>query len=223
MKVVTAPAGIAFCVPRIVRTPNVAAPLFTVSVNVPVFVVALPACGRIGSKLYPLLIVNTTWLPVVSVADVRFVPAVKAAVDAGGADVNAGFGCVAPLVHDGQSVPSGRLNGAGEPTAARKAVAGLPMVVTPVGRKDETPTFRLPLSGTGRFHVMSQLGDSVGIAQAEASIASAKIPTSGRRIRGPSLKWRGRRNEVRGGGGSAHFTGNARLVSMSRVTGADVT
>jgi hypothetical protein len=70
---------------------------------------------------------------------------------------------------------------------------------------------------------MSQLGDSVGIAQAEARRASAIIPASGRRIRGPSLKWRGRRNEVRGRGESAHSTGNARLVSMSRITVANVT
>ena len=71
-------------------------------------------------------------------------------------------------------------------TAALKAVgtAGLPLVtsVTPLGKNVETPMLMALSSGTGRFHVMSQFGDSVGKAQADASIASAIIPTSGRRM-----------------------------------------
>src|SRR4051812_27087366 len=60
-------------------------------------------------------------------------------------------------------------------------------VSTPVGRNFVTAMLIASLSGTGRFHVMSQLGDSVGNAQAEASIASAIIPTSGRRMCAVSL------------------------------------
>src|SRR4051794_76477 len=92
--------------------------------------------------------------------------------------VNAGFGAVA-FGQLGQFAPSVRLIGGAALTVALKAVAGLPTVVTPTGRNDDTPTFSASLSGIGRFHVMSQLGESVGIAQAARS-ASAKIPTSGR-------------------------------------------
>src|SRR4051812_30904085 len=45
------PAGKAVAVPRSDVVPSVADPLVTVRVSDPVFVVALPACGRIGSKL----------------------------------------------------------------------------------------------------------------------------------------------------------------------------
>src|SRR5258708_22585874 len=69
VKVLIALAVIALVVPRMVSVPNVAAPLFTVNVMLPVLVTLLPAWGRIGSKLKPLLIVNTIWLPAAIVAE----------------------------------------------------------------------------------------------------------------------------------------------------------
>ena len=79
----------------------------------------------------------------------------------------------------------------GAATAAWNAVGvgGVPLCtsVTPLGRKVETPIFIALSSGTGRFHDMSQFGDSVGNAQAEASIANAKIPTAGRRMYADSV------------------------------------
>src|ERR1041385_8683751 len=125
-------------------------------------------------------------LPVVSVPDWRSVPEAKFAVAPGGADVKAGFGAVV-LVQDVQSAPSERMiDVVPDPDRlAWNAVGGLPMTLTPFGTKDATPMLRLPLSGIGTFHVISQFGASVGMEQA-ARIASANIPTSGRRMRAPA-------------------------------------
>src|SRR5258708_4197616 len=118
VKVLVALAVMALVVPRIVRIPKVAEPLFTVSVILPV----LPAPGRIGSKLKPLLIVNTPWLPAASVAEVSDAAAARLTLVAGGAAVNAGFGALVPLTgaQAAQSAPRVRLMAGGEPTVTLK-------------------------------------------------------------------------------------------------------
>src|SRR3954451_19631009 len=124
---------------------------------------------------------TTSWLPDASTADVRFAAAVRLTLLVASGAVNAGF-CAGACGQAGQFAPSVRLIGGDDATCALKA-AGVPAAtVTPAGRKLAIGIFNLPLSGTGRFHVVSQLGASVGIAQA-ASSASAKIPTSGRRMK----------------------------------------
>src|SRR5207244_13267415 len=107
--------------------------------------------------------------------------------------------------------PSVRLIGGPLDTFERNAKVVEPagvIVSTPFGRNVFTPML-IPLSsGTGRFHVMSQFGDSVGNAQAEASIASAKIPVRGRRIRA-WISWLDLpQRTVRGGGGNCYVHHN---------------
>src|SRR5687768_9875563 len=67
------PAGIVCEPPRSVNVPSVLDPLSTASVTVP----GVPPGGLIGSKENPLFSVSTSWLPVVSVAEVSCDPAVN--------------------------------------------------------------------------------------------------------------------------------------------------
>src|SRR4051812_4634606 len=150
---------------------------------VPVFaaVCAALGCGRMGSKLNPLVNVKLTWLPAPRVAEVSPLPAVSAMVDVVAGAVKAGFGAVTPLVQPLQLAPSERLICGKELTVALSRVAGL-STVTPAGRNEVSGMFIRPLSGIGTSHVISQFGAEVGTSQAAAMIASAMIPTGRRRI-----------------------------------------
>jgi hypothetical protein len=168
-----------------------------------------------------LFSVMTICDPVKSVALVSELPAARLMLVVAAGAVNAGLGAVA-LGHVGHWTPSVRLIGGTADTLALNAVGVPPLLtsVTPLGKNVETPMFIALSSGTGRFHVMSQFGDSVGNAQADASIASAIIPTSGRRMfagfgwAGIAAKDRSRpRREL-----ALHHTAVTMLRSTPRIT-----